>query len=135
MARPKFAIHSAGVRSMVVQLAGLAAVAFGAGTTKVVAPSRLKVVNVTFNAGAKGGTHVDSSIDVKVGSNSLLASVIDVDAAVAGTPVDRNGTGLSSYADEIAQGTAISVTAAETGGTNPTVTNATIQIDYIPLGD
>lgn len=136
MARSKFSLGVAhGVQSMTVTLAGMAAVAFGAATFKVVLPSRAKVVGVSFNAGAIGGTHVTSAIDVKNGGTSLLASALDVDAAVAGTPVERNGTTMASAADDIAQGTAISIVCTESGGTNPTLTAATLTIEYIPLGD
>lgn len=136
MARPKFSLGIAqSVRSMTVTLAGMAAVAFGSATFKVALPSRAKVVGVSFNAGAKGGTHSTSTIDVKNGSTSLLASTIDVAAAVAGTPVERNGTTMSTAADDIAQGTAISIVCAESGGTSPTLTAATLTIEYVPLGD
>ena len=98
-------------------------------------PCTGKVIGVTMNVAAKGGTHSVSTVDVLKGATSLLGSLIDVAGATAGTPVLREGSGLAAAADVVAKDAEIVITCAESGGTSPTVRGLTVQIDYIPLGD
>jgi hypothetical protein len=141
MSRPAYSlgVKSGGggdIRSLVVTIAGGSATAFTDGVTfKLRMPERGKVVGVTMNVGARGGTHSASAIDVTAGATSLLAAPFDVEAATPGTPVDKEGSALSSAAADVAKDTALAVVLSESGGTSPTVTALTVQIDYVPLGD
>lgn len=141
MARPGFSmgIKAGGggqVKSLIVTTHHLAALAaWAAGTIKLTLPERGQIVGVTFNVAEKGGTHGTSTVDVLAGSDSLLGSVIDVEAATAGTPVLREGDDLSAEAVDVAKDTTINITLASSGGSSPTARGATVQIDYVPLGD
>lgn len=135
MARPAV---SAGLgvkpQSLIVSLAALGALsAFAAATMKLRAPQRMKVIGVTLNVAARGGTHVTSALDVTDDGTSILAAAFDVDALTPGTPVDKEGSALASAADDIAKDSEIRITATESGGTAPTWQGATLQIDYLPL--
>lgn len=139
MARPGFSMGvqgGASPRSLVVTVAQIGAlVAFAAGSLKLRMPATGKVIGITMNVAARGGTHVTSTIDVTKGGTSLLAAVFDVAGATQGTPVDKEGTALAAAADVVAKDAEIAITCAESGGTSPTVRGLTVQIDYVPLGD
>lgn len=140
MSRPSYSLatKSGGggqVKSLIVTLHGMGLIAFAALTRKIQMPETGKIVGIHFNVAAKGGTHVTSSVDVLKGATSLLAAAFDVDALVAGTPVDKEGTDLSAAADSVAKDAVISIVTAEAGGTTPTWQGVDIQIDYVPLGD
>ena len=77
MARPGYALAvKAGgggqVKTIMIQLAGLVANAFGALTVKRRMPERGQIVGVTFDAAALGGTHSTSTIDVQAVAVTLL---------------------------------------------------------------
>lgn len=141
MARPGYALGMPRPLSIVVALAHSGPlVAFAAHTAKVRLPQRGKIIGITLNIGAKGGTHSTSTVDVLKATTggsgtSLLAALFDAAALTAGTPVDKEGTALAAAADEVAKDQEIRVTLAESGGTSPTYSDATLQIDYVPLGD
>lgn len=140
MARPAFSmgVKAGGggqVKSLVLTLAGMTLEAFASRTFKLRMPEQGKVVGVTMNVAAKGGTHSTSTIDVQEGSTSLLASTFDVAGATAGTPVDKEGSGVAAAADPVAKDAEIRIVCTESGGTSPTVAGLTVQIDYVPLGD
>jgi hypothetical protein len=111
--------------------------AFAAGSVKFTMPETGKIVGLTLNVAAGGGTHSTSTIDVLEGATSLLAAVFDVAAAVAaaGTPVLKEGSAIAAAADVVLKDAVISVTAAESGGSSPTTRGLSLQIDYVPLGD
>jgi hypothetical protein len=48
--------------------------------------------------------------------------------------VQKEGSALQNVS-AVAKDTVLSITQAESGGTNPTYGAATVQIDYVPLGD
>jgi len=141
MARPGFSTAVKGgatVKALIVTVAQLGAlVAFAAGSMKLRMPETGKIIGVSLNVAAGGGTHSTSTIDVLEGATSLLAAPFDVAAAVAaaGTIVDKEGTALAAAADIVLKDAAISITAAESGGSAPTTRGLTVQIDYVPLGD
>lgn len=136
MSRPGYSLPMPRPQSLVVTVMGAVALAaFAAHTFKLRMPQRGKVIGVTLNVGARGGTHSTSTLDVLAGATSLLAAVFDVAALTPGTPVDKEGSALSSAADDVAKDAAISIVTAESGGTSPTWNAATVQIDYVPLGD
>lgn len=135
MARPAV---SAGigrsVQTIVVTLAQMGAlVAFSAMSLKVRMPVRAKIVGVSLNVAARGGTHSASAVDVSNGATSLLAAAFDIDALTPGTIVDKEGSALAAGADDVAKDSEIRFTSTESGGTSPTWQGATVQIDYIPL--
>lgn len=137
MARPAYSIGNPNrPQSVILTLVGgVALTAWGAHTAKFRMPQTAQIIGITANVGAKGGTHSVSTIDVKVGATSVLASLLDVAAATAGTPFDKEGAALAAGAASVAKDSVISVVTAESGGTSPTVQDVTVQIDYIPLGD
>ncbi len=136
MSRPGYAL-GIGTRpkSLVVALTALNLEAFVAGSRKLRMPETGKIIGMTFNAGLKGGTYATGTIDVLNGATSLLAATFDVAASVAGTPIDKEGSALSAAADSVAKDSTIVITAAVSGGSSPTLGCATVQIDYVPLGD
>lgn len=141
MARPGYSTAVKGgatVKTITFTISQLGAlVAYAAGSLKFRMPETGKVVGVSLNVAAGGGTHSTSTIDVLKASTSLLVAAFDVTAAVAaaGTIVDKEGSALAAAADSVAKDAVISITAAESGGTSPTTRGLTIQIDYVPLGD
>jgi len=137
MARPAFSLAVGRVNTIgPITLAAMGPlVAFAAHTAKVRMPETGKIIGMTLNVGVKGGTHVDSSVDVLDDGVSLLAAVFDVDALTAGTPVDKEGTALAGGAASVAKDSVLSIVLAEAGGTAPTYSDATLQIDYVSLGD
>lgn len=136
MARPKYSLGMPRPQSLVVTLVSASsAQAYVAGSIKLRMPQRGKIVGITLNVGAKGGTFSVGTLDVLKTATSLLAAVFDVAAAVAGTPIDKEGTDLAAAADEVAKDETIVITAAVSGGSSPTWGLATVQIDYVPLGD
>jgi hypothetical protein len=142
MARPGYSLATKGgggsVKTILLTLSQpMALVAYIAGSLKFTMPETGKLIGVTLNVTAGGGTHVTSTVDVLEGATSLLTAVFDVAAAVAapGVPINKEGSALSAAADTVAKDAVISVTVAEAGGTNPTTRGLTVQIDYVPLGD
>jgi hypothetical protein len=123
------------VKSLVVTLYGAVLAAYTAGSAKLTMPERGKIVGITMNVGGKGGTHSTSTLDVLEGATSLLAALIDVAAATAGTPVQVEGSGLAAAADVVAKDAELVFTMAESGGSSPTAKLLTVQVDYVPLGD
>lgn len=134
MSRPGYALGMERPQSIVVQIAGVVSAAFAALTFKVKMPQKAKIIGIDLNVAARGGTHSTSTIDVKAGSTSLLATPFDVAAMTPATAVVKESTALSSAADSVAKDETISVILAESGGSSPVFTGASIQIDYIPLG-
>lgn len=137
MARPGL---SAGqglrVQSIIVTLVGAAPlVAFAAHTIKLLMPQTGQFVGATLNIGTRGGTHVTSAIDVQDDGVSILAATFDVDALTPGTPVNKEGSALAAGAASVAKDSVLSIILTESGGTSPTYADATLQLDYIPLGD
>ncbi len=140
MSRPGYSLGAkAGgggqVKSLIVSLHGMGLIAFAAHTRKITMPETGKIIGITLNVAAKGGTHSTSTVDVKKASTSLLAAVFDVAALTAGTKVDKEGTALAAAADSVAKDAVLSVILAESGGSSPTWQGVDIQIDYVALGD
>lgn len=140
MARPGYALAvKAGgggqVKTIMIQLAGLVANAFGALTMTWLMPERGRIIGVTFDAAALGGTHSTSTIDVSAVATSLLDALIDVAAHTPATPVHVEGTALSATAEDVAKDTQMRVVLAESGGSTPLIQGSLLQIDYVPLGD
>lgn len=135
MARPSV---SAGlglkVATLIVTLAPLGALtAFAAMSLKLRMPQRGKILGMSLNVAARGGTHVTSAVDVSNAGTSLLAAAFDIDALTPGTIVDKEGSALAAGADDVAKDAEIRITSTEAGGTSPTWQGATVQIDYLPL--
>jgi hypothetical protein len=118
-----------------ITLAGGVALAFAAGTLKLRMPERGSVIGITLNVGARAGTHVTSAVDVQKDGVTMLGAAFDVDALTPGTPVDKEGSALAANAADVAKDATISVVLTEAGGTAPTWKDATLQIDYVRLGD
>lgn len=136
MARPAFSLPMPRPQSVVVTaLVGAALTTFGAktGFIQFRMPQRGRIIGATLNVNQRGGSHSASALDVLAGANSILAAAFDVDALTPGTPVDKEGSALTSYADDVAADTLIKVNTTETGGTSPTWADVTLQIDYVPL--
>lgn len=135
-ALPKYSKGIGGPKSLMFNLlAGSALAAFAAHTLKFAMPERGKIIGVRFNAGLLGGTHSTSTLDVKAGSSSVLAAAFNVATAVAGTPIDKEVADLSATGlAAIEANTEMSIVTAESGGTNPTWADVTVQIEYVPLG-
>src|SRR5687767_6681124 len=111
MARPTYSQGMATVKSLTITVAQLGAlVAFIAGSLKFRMPEQGKIIGITMNAAAKGGTHVTSTIDVLEGATSLLTAVFDVAAHTAGTPVDKEGSALAAAADVVAKDAELVIT-------------------------
>lgn len=140
MARPKYslAVKAGGggqVKSLVVHLSGMTLEALVARTLKLIMPEKGQIIAVTTSVAAKGGTPGTDTLDVLAGGTSLLASTFNLNTIVAGTPVQKDDTGLSAAAASVAEGTEIRFTTAQSGGTSPTTALLTVQVDYVPLGD
>lgn len=136
MARPSVSLGIHAPRTLnLAMLCGSVLAAFTAATLKMRMPQTGKVIGITLNVGQKGGTFATGTIDVRNGATSLLAALFDVAAAVAGTPIDKEGTALSAAADSVAKDSTINVVVAVAGGSSPTYADVTLQIDYVPLGD
>lgn len=135
-ARPEYATAMGKPHSLVLSLlVGGALTAFSAktGLFKAVLPFKAKVIGVRLTVGQKGGTHVTSALDVLAGGVSLLAAVFDVDAAVAGTPIDKEIADLAAGAAAVAANSEITINTTESGGTSPTWADVMVQIDFVPL--
>lgn len=133
MARQAYSIGSAPVKSLIVTLHGMGLIAFAAQVYKIAAPEAMQIIAITVNVGARGGTHVTSTLDVLSGATSLLAALFNVASLTPGTPVEKLPAVLSATGQAtIAKDAVLSITAAESGGTNPTVAAVTVQIDYVP---
>lgn len=137
MARPGFA---AGIQTRPKTitfsiLCGAALAPFTAATLKQRMPETGQIIGVTVNVGQRGGTHATSTVQVQSGATSLLATAFDVAALTPGTPVDKEGAALSAAAASVAKDAELRVVVAVAGGTSPTWADATVQIDYVPLGD
>ncbi len=95
------------------------------------------LMGATLNVGTRGGTHVTSTLDVQVGGVSIFAATFNVQALTPGTIVLKEGaaafsaTGLAA----IAKDAVISIITVESGGTSPTWADATLQLDFAPVGD
>lgn len=136
MSRPGYALGMNRVLSLIVTLAPLGALtSFAAMSLKLRMPQTGKIVGMSLNVAARGGTHVASAVDVSNAGTSLLAATFDVDALTPGTVVDKEGTALAAGADSVAKDAELRITSTEAGGTTPTWQGATLQIDYVPLGD
>jgi hypothetical protein len=139
MARPGYSLGTKGgstVKSLIVTLAPLGALtAFAAMSLKLRMPERGKFIGATLNVAARGGTHSNSALDVTNAGTSILGAAFDVDALTPGTPVDKEGSALAAAADEVAKDAELRITSTESGGTAPTWQGATLQLDYVPLGD
>lgn len=136
MSRPGYALGVVRPQTLIMNLTGAALEAFvDAQNWKCKLPQRGRVIGIDLNVAAVGGTHSTSTLDVLAGASSLLAAVFDVAGLTPGTPVVKEGSALTAAAAEIAKDTTINVTLAESSGTTPTWTRATLQIDYVPLGD
>lgn len=137
MSRPGYStgIKGAGIKTLLIPfLHAGPLVTWAAHTLKFRAPESGIVVGVTVNVEAKGGTHSVSTLDVKQGSTSLLAAAFDIFAAVAGTPIDKEGATLATT-PTFAKDATLSIVTTESGGTSPTAQGVTVQIDYVPTGD
>jgi hypothetical protein len=141
MARPSYSLGSkAGgggqVKSLVVSaLCGSALAAFTAATWKLRMPEKGQIVGVTLNVGQRGGTHSTSTVQVQNAGTSVLGAAFDVAALTPGTPVDKEGANLAAAAASVAKDAELRVIVAVSGGSSPTWADATVQIDYVPLGD
>lgn len=135
MARPGYNLGSERPQTLLLHLTAANLEATVAGTRKIRMPQRGKIIGMTLNLGLKGGTHGTNTLDVLSGATSLLGAAFDVAAAVAGTPIDKEGTDLAAAAAEVAKDATISVAVAVSGGSSPTWGCATLQIDYVPLGN
>lgn len=140
MARPKYSLAVKGggggqVKSLTLTLTGMTLEALVARTAKLIMPEKGKIIAVTANVAAKGGTPGTDTLDVTAGATSLLAATFNLNTIVAGTPVQKDGAGLSATADSVAEGTELRFTTAQSGGTSPTLALLTVQVDYVPLGD
>lgn len=137
MSRPGYSL-GAGVRpqSLIVPLvAGPTAQAFAALTVKAKLPQKGKIIGIDLNFASKGGTHSTSTVDVQDDGVSLLGAPFDVAGTAAGTTIAKEGSDLAAGAAAVAKDSVLSVVLAEAGGSSPTWGGASVQIDYIPLGD
>lgn len=135
MSRPGYSAGQ-GLRpkSIVIpMLAGAALTAFANAKTyaNVLAVESGIVVGIHFNVGGKGGTFSVGTVAVKNGSNTI--ATLNAASAVAGTPVEVEGTSLANTS--FSKDSIFTLLSAESGGTSPTWQDVTIQIDYIPTGD
>jgi hypothetical protein len=136
MSRPAVARAVGGVMSRDFHFTGAVTVTGGiTGLLKTIIGQSARILGVTLQYRAKGGTHVATAVDVKVGGTSILAATFDVDATAAGTLMHAEGTGLAAGAASVAKDATLQVDVTEAGGTTPTITDMTLQIDYLPLGD
>ncbi len=133
MARPVQNLGNPPILSIVVSLAGPALVAFADLTKQVRLPQRGKIVGVDLNVAGRGGTHSTSTVDLKVGSTSLLAAAFDVAALTPGTVVTKESAALAAGAADVAAGM-LNIVIDEGSGSSPTWQGADLQIDYVPLG-
>lgn len=137
MARPAYSLGiGVGGRAKTLNyclLMGAALTAFITAITfiKQRIPQSGTIIGMTLNVGVKGGTFSVGTLTVA--NNGVTVAVFDVAAAVAGTPIDKEGANLA--ATNLVKDNLISVVSAESGGTSPTWSNVLLSIDYIPTGD
>ena len=135
MSRPGYSAGQ-GLRpqSIVIpMLAGAALTAFVNAKTyaNILHPQSGKIIGINFNVGGKGGTFSTGTIAVKIGA--LTVATLNAASAVAGTPVQVEGSSLSNT--DFAKDAVLTLLSAESGGASPTWQDVTIQVDYIPTGD
>lgn len=139
MARPAVSIgNPIRPQSIILSLLGGAALtAFPpVNGAKFLMPQTGEIIGVTVNVGSKGGTHSVSTLDLQTNAGAtMLASLLDIAALTAGTPVSKEGAALAAAAASVAKDTVMKLVWNQSGGTSPTWTDVTVQIDYIPLGD
>jgi hypothetical protein len=139
MARQAFSREFNQVRPIVLTaLGGAALTTFAANTGlfKFRAPFTFKLVGASLNVHARGGTHSTSTLDVKAGGVSMLASTFNVASLTPGTIVDKEGdAAFSATGLNVAKDAVITVETAQSGGTSPTWGDVTLQLDVVPLGD
>jgi hypothetical protein len=142
MARPAYslAVKAGGggqVKSLIMNLHGMGLIAYTALTRKIQMPEKGKIVGIHLNVSAKGGTFPPgaATLDVQANGTTVLVAPFDVEAIVAGTPVDKEDTAIAAAGDAVAKDAVLSIVTAVTGGTSPTWQGADLQIDYVPLGD
>lgn len=133
MSRPAYSTAiAARIKTIALVLAPFGALtAFAAHTGKIRAPESGRIVGLSSNIGARGGTHVTSALAVATAGGTV--GTFDVDTQVAGTLTDIEGTSLANT--EFAKDSTISVVTTEAGGTSPTWQNVILTIDYVPIGD
>lgn len=135
MSRPGYSAGQ-GLRpqSIVVSaLVGAALTAFANAKTyaNVLMPQSGKIIGINFNVGSKGGTFSTGTVAVKIGA--LTVATLNVASAVAGTPVQVEGSSLANV--DFSKDAVLTLVSAESGGTSPTWSDVTFQVDYIPVGD
>lgn len=135
MARPGYALGMPRPQSLIITLIGPTLAAYIAQDFAFLMPQRAKVIGVFMNVAAVGGTLSTATVDVLQGTTSLLTAVFDVAAATPGTPVNKEIASLVAGALEVAKDTVMHAKMAVSGGSSPTASGLTIQIDYVPLGD
>lgn len=141
MARPGFSLgtKSGGggqVKSLIVCLHGMGLIAVAAHIRKIAMPESGKIIAVTLNVAARGGTHVTTTVSLKSGSTELLTTLFDAAGLTPATPVEKLTADLTATGQAvIAKDAVLSVTVAESGGTSPTWQGVDLQIDYVPVGD
>jgi hypothetical protein len=110
-------------------------VAFAAHTLKFNLPERGQIIGIRVAVGLKGGTFSTATLDIKVGSTSILVAPFDIAAAVAGTPIDKEIAALTAGSQNIARNAEMSIVLAESGGSSPVWSDVVIQIHYQALGE
>lgn len=84
-----------------------------------------RILGVSAEMRAKGGTHATTTLTIKRGADTV--GTIDLAALAAGTRAE-----VASPANtKIANGDEITVDLTVTGGTSPTIDDLRVQVDYI----
>jgi hypothetical protein len=126
MAAPLFDAAVAKVQSIILSYPGSNGAS--ASVFKFQNPQKWQIIRVAAHNKAKGGTQGVSTLDVQVGGVSVLSAAIDL-TGTADTFIE--GT-LAASPTVVAKDSVITVPLTITGGTSPTISDAHVQIDYIP---
>jgi hypothetical protein len=130
MAVPTIAIAVARVQSLVIPLKGQFTVSV-AKIASFITPQKLHVLAISAVARVKGGTISVMTFDVQLAAHtSLLTAALDMNAA-SGTRID--GTLNPTYSSEVAKGVELHVDLVVNAGSNPTLDDVSLQIDYVPI--
>lgn len=139
MSRTAFSAEFNKVRTLTLTaLGGAALTTFAANTGlfKFTMPFTGKLVGASLNVHGRGGTHATSTLDVKAGGVSCLASTFNVAGLTPGTIVNKEGdAAFSATGLSIAKDAVVTVETAVSGGSSPTWSDVTLTLDIVPLGD
>lgn len=133
MVAPSISAQVAPVIPIVVHLSGTYNTSV-ANAAKFRVPQGCRVVRIAATAQAKGGTQGTSTIQVQQATTALLSSAIDIGTPAADTWTEGVLAKANTYdlGVRLEKEAEVTVDLVITGGSSPTLTHLTVQIDVVP---